>query len=85
MIVVIIFFWVAAVVILAGRGYKASWLAGLLAFPLIVAVLFALEPSFRGPGGRDYMLTGAVVAAVLWVMTGLASVVAWFIGKRMRS
>ena len=77
--------WAASVVVLAGRGYKAPWLAALLAFPLVIAVVFALEPSFQGPASRDYLTTGAVVAGLIWVMAGLASAAAWFIGKRARS
>jgi hypothetical protein len=85
MVIALVLIWVAAVVVLAGRGHKAAWLAGLLGFPILVAVLLALDPSFRGAAGRDYLTTGAIVAALIWVMAGLASAGAWFIGKRARS
>ena len=84
MMVAIVLLWAAAVVALAGRGYKAAWLATLLAFPLLVGIVLALDPSFRGPGSREYLTTGAVMAGIVWAMVGLASTAAWFIGKRAR-
>lgn len=84
MMVAIVLLWAAAVVALAGRGHKVPWLAALLAFPLIVGVVLVLDPSFRGPGSREYLTTGAVVAGIVWAMAGLASTAAWFIGKRAR-
>lgn len=84
MIVATILLWVVAVFVLAGRGYKFPWLAALLAFPLLTGVVFALDPSFRGPDSRDYLPTGAVVAGMVWMVAGLASTVAWFMGKRVR-
>lgn len=85
MIVAIVLLWVAAVIVLAGRGHKALWLVALIAFPLVVGAGFVLEPSFRGPASGDYVTVGAVVAGVIWVMAGLASAAAWFIGNRARS
>jgi hypothetical protein len=84
MIVAAVGLWFIAVVFLAGRGLLRPWLAALLAYPVFVGILFALEPSFRGPGGRDYLTFGAVVACVVWAIGGLASGGAWLIGKRAR-
>ena len=84
MIVAVAGLWFIAVIILAGRGLLRPWLAALLAYPILIGVLFAFEPSFRGSGGRDYLTFGAVVACVVWAIAGLASGAAWFIGKRAR-
>ena len=84
MMVALVLLWMAAVVVLAVRGHKAPWLATLLAFPLLFGLMLALDSSFRGPGSRDYLTTSAVVAGVVWVMAGVASTVAWFVGKRAR-
>lgn len=84
MVVAIVLLWAVAVSSLAVRGHRGPWLAALLAFPIAIWVVFALEPSFRGPSGRDYLTTGAVVAGIVWVTVGLASTVAWLVGKRVR-
>ena len=84
MVAAIVLLWLAAVVVLAGLGYKVAWLAALLSFPLLIGIVFALEPSFRGSGSRDYVTMGAVVAGMIWIMASLASTVAWFIGNRKR-
>ena len=80
-VVLIIVLWVAGVVILAGRGLKTTWLAGLLSFPLACALLFVLDPSLRAPDYRGVALT---VAGLVWGMIAVASVAAWFIGARIR-
>ena len=82
-ILVIILIWAAAVVTLAGRGMKRSWLASLFAFPLICAAAFALEPSF-GSGGEEYREVATVVAVLVWTGVAIVSVIAWFIGARSR-
>jgi hypothetical protein len=84
-IVAIVLLWGAGVVLLAGRGLKRAWLAGLAAFLPLCALLFYLEPSFRGPRGRDYLNVALVVAALVWAAAAVVSVIAWFVGARRRT
>jgi uncharacterized membrane protein len=76
--------WAAAAVLLAGRGMKRSWLASLLAFPLLCAALFAFEPSF-GPSGRAYLEVAIVMAVAIWVAVAVVSGIAWILGARRRA
>lgn len=76
--------WLAAVAMLARRGMRAWWFAALVAFPVVIGAMFALEPSFRGENGRVYLRTAIVVAVAVWVVGGMASTAAWFLRRRPR-
>jgi drug/metabolite transporter (DMT)-like permease len=68
--------WLVAVAVLARRGRREPWLAALFGFPAIVGVMFAIEPSFRGDANRDYLVAGAVLAGVVWVLgTGVSTAI----------
>lgn len=84
MMVAFALLWLAAVVVLAGRGMRAWWFVAVLAFPVVIGAMFALEPSFRGENGRIYLRTAIVVAVAVWVVGALASTAAWFLGRRLR-
>ena len=83
-IALLVLLWAAGAVALAGHGMKRAWLAALLAFPLVCAVLFALEPSF-GAGGGEYLRVAVFVACHLWAGTALISALAWFALGRTRA
>lgn len=84
MMVAFALLWLAAVVVLAGRGMRAWWFAAIVAFPPVIGAMFALEPSFRGESGRIYLKTAIVVAVAVWVIGALASTAAWYLARRPR-
>ena len=83
-IVLILLIWAVTAVLLASRDMKRSWLAILIAYPVLCAGLFAFEPSF-GPGGRAYLEVATVVAILIWAAVAVVSTIAWFVANRRRT
>ena len=74
--------WAALAVLLAARGWTRAWLASLIAFPLLAALLLLLDPSLQGPGARAYRSVGTGAAALVWAAGALASAAAWLLAGR---